>query len=104
MEYSNETNELLCTMLNENGIDKSHFPHDVLKTLFEDDIVRNSSEYYDNNVYLTSNGKAYLERLHQKEEQIKRQYRHNWKITIFNTLGGAVAGLITSIIFWLITK
>ncbi len=40
-----------------------------------------------------------------KEAELrKRQYRHDWKITIFGTLGGAVAGLITSLIFWLLTK
>ena len=33
----------------------------------------------------------------------KKQFRHDWFIAIFGTLGGAVAGLITSIIFWLIT-
>lgn len=30
--------------------------------------------------------------------------RHNWKLQIFSTIAGAVAGLATSIIFWFITK
>ena len=34
----------------------------------------------------------------------KQQFRHDWKIAIFNTVAGGIAGLITSIIFWLITK
>ena len=40
----------------------------------------------------------------KERKKLKAQYSHEWKITIFNTLGGAVAGLITSILFWLITK
>ncbi len=34
----------------------------------------------------------------------KKQILHDWRIAIFNTLGGAVAGFVTSLIFWLITK
>lgn len=34
----------------------------------------------------------------------QKQIQHDWKIAIFNTFGGAVAGLVTSLIFWLITK
>lgn len=47
----------------------------------------------------------YLEYLKQQREdekiEIKRkkQFRHDWRIAIFSTLGGAAAGLITSIIF-----
>ena len=41
----------------------------------------------------------------QREKELqKQQFRHDWKITVFNVFGGAVAGLITSIIFWLATK
>ncbi len=40
----------------------------------------------------------------KKAEELKSQRRHDWKIAIFNTFGGAIAGLVTSIIFWLITK
>ncbi len=40
-----------------------------------------------------------------KAEQIrKQQYAHDWKIALFSTIGGAFAGFITSLIFWLITK
>ena len=34
----------------------------------------------------------------------KQQFRHDWRLAIFNTVAGGIAGLITSIIFWLITK
>jgi hypothetical protein len=33
----------------------------------------------------------------------KKQNRHDWLIAIFNILGGAVGGLVTSLIFWFIT-
>jgi len=33
-----------------------------------------------------------------------KQFRHDIKITIISTILGAVSGLITSVIFWLITK
>lgn len=39
------------------------------------------------------------------EEKIrKKQNRHDWLISIVGILGGAASGLITSLIFWLITK
>ena len=41
----------------------------------------------------------------QKAEKLrKQQYRHDWKIAIFNTIAGGVAGFITSLVFWLIKK
>lgn len=33
------------------------------------------------------------------KEQQKKQFKHDWKIASFGIAGGAVAGLITSIIF-----
>ena len=40
----------------------------------------------------------------KEEAKIKRQFAHDWKIALFGTIGGAIAGLITSFIFWWITK
>lgn len=45
-----------------------------------------------------------LQKEQLEKELQERQFRHNWKITIFNVFGGSIAGLITSIIFWLTTK
>lgn len=45
-----------------------------------------------------------LQKEQREKEFQERQFRHDWKITLFNVFGGAVAGLITSIIFWLATK
>lgn len=39
-----------------------------------------------------------------EEEQQRKTFRHNWKTTIFGTIGGAMAGLLASIIFWLLTS
>lgn len=47
------------------------------------------------------------EKIDQEErenERLKQQFRHDWKVEIFSVLGGSVAGLITSLIFWLITS
>ena len=43
--------------------------------------------------------------LETESEHINNQmkFRHDWKITIFNVVGGSLAGLITSLLFWLIT-
>ena len=43
--------------------------------------------------------------LETESEHINNQmkFRHDWKITIFNVIGGSLAGLITSLLFWLIT-
>ena len=41
----------------------------------------------------------------EKEEELrKKQFRHDWLIAIFSTIGGAIAGFVTSLIFWLLTK
>lgn len=40
----------------------------------------------------------------KEEAKLKKQFAHDWKIAIFGAVGGAIAGLITSFIFWLITK
>lgn len=41
----------------------------------------------------------------QKAEKIrKQQFQHDWKVAIFNAVAGGVAGFITSLIFWLVTK
>lgn len=40
----------------------------------------------------------------EKEKHLrKQQRRHDWCIAIFGVLGGGVMGLLTSILFWLMT-
>ena len=45
-----------------------------------------------------------LQRDKENEKLRKEQYRHEWKIAVFNTFAGGIAGLITSLVFWLITN
>lgn len=40
----------------------------------------------------------------QEEELRKRQLRHDWKIAIFSVVGGTVGGIISSLVFSLITS
>lgn len=40
----------------------------------------------------------------EKAEEAKKQRKHDWIIAIFSTISGGIMGLISSIIFWLITK
>ena len=63
-------------------------------------IIMNNNNYNEhiNNVMMQQFKSA------TETKRIKQQFRHDWKITIFNVLGGAISGLITSVIFWLITK
>lgn len=39
-----------------------------------------------------------------EKELRKKQFNHDWKIAIFSTLGGAIAGFFASFLFWLLTK
>lgn len=48
-----------------------------------------------------------FERLQKEQlerEMQERQFRHDWKIAIFSAVAGGFAGLITSVVFWLITQ
>ena len=44
------------------------------------------------------------ELLSKEEQRKKEQRQHEYRLTLFNIIGGGIAGLITSLIFWLITK
>lgn len=39
-----------------------------------------------------------------EKELRKKQFSHDWKIAVFSTFGGAIAGFFTSLLFWLLTK
>ena len=78
MKYSNETNKLLLTMLNKNGINRNRFSPDILHHLFTDGIICNSSDYHNNNVYLTYKGKAYIEQLKIERARYNEEKRRSW--------------------------
>ncbi len=63
MNKSNQTNKILSTMYKEGKIDKNQISYSQLHSLFDDNYIANSSDYHDNNVYLTDKGRAYVEEL-----------------------------------------
>ena len=63
MKYSNETNRILMTMYTNGSINKNQIPYSELHSLFQDDYITNSNDFHDNNIYLTSKGRAYVEEL-----------------------------------------
>lgn len=71
-------------------------------------IIANKCEkFYVTDVRLHHSTEHKLEVYYETEgEYIKqqKQRQHNWHLQIFSTISGAIAGFITSIIFWLITK
>ena len=48
--------------------------------------------------------KRMLAREGEEQRELKKSRRHDWLITIFSVIGGAVGGFISSLAFWLITK
>lgn len=53
---------------------------------------------------ITPSGKAVLQDKTIEEKRKQYLIHHEWKIAIFSTFGGALAGLIASIVFWFLTK
>lgn len=39
----------------------------------------------------------------KRQEELRKQYIHDYKIAFLGIIGGGIMGLATSIIFWLIT-
>lgn len=114
---------LLRTINHKPGIDIVHITdvyglpgEHYVKHLLEYNLIedrRNSLPVTDKGTYLgcyliTPAGLAYLENYQLTEEKDKQAEKkrliHDWRITIFGTLGGAIAGFLTSLAFWLITN
>lgn len=53
---------------------------------------------------LSPKAEMYLRYIKKEEMADKKRIIHDWRISIFGTIGGAIAGFLTSIIFWLVTK
>lgn len=48
-------------------------------------------------------GKLEAELKEAKEKEIRKEgYKHNWKVAVFSSVFGAIAGFIASLIFWFI--
>lgn len=89
MKYSIETNRILESMYKTGSINKNQIPRSVLRELFQNHHISNSADYHDENVYLTDNGKSYVEEVKSNRKRIF----HDW----FNT-GIAFGALIVAII------
>ncbi len=89
MGYSNKIKHILKTMYKNDSINKNQIPPDTLHNLFQDHYITNSTDFHDKNVYLTTEGKAYVEEIKLETKRIV----HDW----INT-GIAVSSLIVAII------
>ena len=63
MKYSTETHRILTTMYKTGSINKNQIPPSVLRDLFQNDHITNSTDFHDKNVYLTETGRSYVEEL-----------------------------------------
>lgn len=84
-------------------LDTSDKPLKALRT--EKLICFDSSQLYKPIIIrLTESGRAYVDNMVAEKEKERRLFLHNWKIAVFSSLFGAIAGLVTSFIFWLLNK
>ncbi len=63
MKYSKETIQILLTMYKTGSVNKNQLSPAVLRELFQDHYIVNSNNYHDNTIYLTEEGRAYVEEL-----------------------------------------
>ena len=89
MKHSSETDRILITMYETGGIDRNQISTPVLRELFQDNYITNSTDFHDNNVYLTDAGRAYVEEVKSNKKRII----HDWVNT-----GIAAVSLIVAII------
>ena len=80
-------------MYNDKPVKKNCFSVKDLHILFADGIIENSSNYHDDNVYLTDKGEAYVEDM---LEDIKE--KRNTKIHAWINSAGVILSLILSVI------
>lgn len=93
MSYSNKTNKILLVMYHDKKVKKSCFPIKKLRLLYADSIIENSSNYHDDNVYLTDKGEAYVEDMLENIVE-----KRNAKIHAWINSAGVILSLILSVI------
>ena len=71
MKYSNKTNRILKTMYKKGSVNRNQISHSVLRELFQDRYIANSNNYHDANIYITDEGRAYV-------EELKSDKHHFW--------------------------
>lgn len=77
MKYSTKTNRILKTMYTNGSVNRNQLPPSELQRLFQDRYIANSTDYHDNNVYITDAGRAFVEEIKSEQKRIV----HDW----FNT-------------------
>ncbi len=63
MKYSKKTNQILKTMYKKGSVNRNRLSRSVLNELFQDRYIVNSTNYHDANIYITDEGRAYVEEL-----------------------------------------
>lgn len=93
MSYSKHTNKILSAMYNHETVKKSCFSVKKLHLLYADGIIENSSDFHDDNVYLTDKGEAYVEEMLENIEEKRSNKIHRWINSVV-----AVLSLILAVI------
>ena len=92
MKYSTKTYSLLKTMYKGGGVNRNQFPTSELHRLFQDHYITNSTNYHDENVYLTEEGRAHVEEVKLE----KRRTVHDWINTVI-AFGALVVAILAYI-------
>lgn len=95
MKYSTKTHSILKTMYKTGSVNRNQLPISELHRLFQDHYITNSTNYHDENVYLTEDGRAYV-------EEIKSDKRRFW-IPVVISIIAFFRPEITSLIKYLLT-
>ncbi len=84
MKYSSKTHRKLKTMYKNGSINRNLITPSDLHRLFQDNFIANSTNYHDENVYLTEEGRAYV-------EEIKSDKRRFWIPVVISILALLIA-------------
>lgn len=78
MKYSTKTYRILKTMYKNGSANRNLFPSSELHRLFQDHYIINSTNYHDENVYLTEDGRAHVEEIKLDDKRYKEEKRRSW--------------------------
>ncbi len=95
MSYSTKTHRKLKTMYKNGSINRNLITPSDLHRLFQDNYIINSTNYHDENVYLTEAGRAYI-------EEVKLD-KHRFWIPVAISIIAFFRPEITSIIKYFVT-
>ena len=90
MSYSTKTHRKLKTMYKNGSINRNLITPSDLHRLFQDHYITNSTNFHDENVYLTEDGRAYVEEV----KLDKRRFRIPVAISIIALFRPEITSLI----------